>query len=61
MCTVVWYFVVIGIAVAVAIKFLIPYIKRRYIETDDTKTCPICNSRYGRNIGSCPRCGAGGR
>ena len=49
----VWYYAVLGVAVTVALGLLIPYIRRRYI---DTVACGICGARYPARE-SCPRCG----
>lgn len=52
----VWYYALIPIIVIVIIKLVVPYIKKRYIDTP-MKRCPICGNSYEGN-GSCPRCGA---
>ncbi len=49
-----WYYILIGAAVAIAVRLLVPYIRKRYID-GETSTCAICGNRYPGG-GPCPRC-----
>ena len=52
----VWYYMLIGVVAIIAVKLLVPYIKKRYIDVP-TARCPVCNNAYeGRSY---PRCDNG--
>lgn len=52
----VWYYVLIAVAVPIAIRLLIPYIRKRYIDRP-TVQCPACGNMYQGKM--CQRCGMG--
>ena len=58
-------YVLVAVAIAIVMGLLIPYIRKlSYIDKDDDKevlTCPICKNKYPKQIGSCLKCGLGGR
>ena len=55
-----WYWVAAAVAIPIVIALLIPYIRKRYV--DSAVVCPICGASYDRRReGSCPKCGAGSR
>lgn len=51
----VWYYVLIGLAVSVVVGLLIPYIRRRYIDVEMVR-CVVCGTAY-KEYGKCPKCG----
>ena len=51
----VWYYVLIGLAVSVVVGLLIPYIRRRYIDVKMVR-CVVCGTAY-KEYGKCPKCG----
>lgn len=51
----VWYLLAIPIVIAIVIKLVIPYIKKKYVD-DDRISCPLCYGLYKKSLGKCPRC-----